>query len=143
MPTITTSETWEEFAAHCGHITCKTLGAGCSKDACPRIKRRVPVKRPEWTENTPEGFVAYLTEHDNFLTALLANTEWIKKQEAYYPRKDIRLSLQKAADTFWRTDAGWTWKRKSRAKRIDWMRTYVNSIGDYRNNVPKVQKGLI
>ena len=132
---ITTIEKFPEFSSRCNMRA--GCAAKCDKAYCPRIKHPAAKPKQTWADNTSEGYAAYLAEHDAALAAILADTAWIEKMELWHPRKDIRLTLQKAADTFWRTENGWARKRKSKGKKIDWLRTYTNSLADYRNNVPR------
>jgi hypothetical protein len=60
---------------------------------------------------------------------LIIDKDFITKQEKYNPNVDISLSLEKAVNNYWITEAGWKKKKQSRAKEIDWKATLTNAIG--------------
>lgn len=83
-----------------------------------------PVEKKDWKKD----YGAYLALVNEALEAIKSDSELLKKQQAYYPGVNILLSLEKACNNFWSTEAGWKHKKKSRAKEVDMKITLINAI---------------
>lgn len=79
-----------------------------------------------------ESYEVYLDELKTALDGLLHDEEFVADRGRFMPDVDIRLSMQKAYEDYWRTPEAW--KRKCRQKRgIDWAKTFRNAL-DIRSN---------
>jgi hypothetical protein len=70
----------------------------------------------------------YIASAREEVLALLQNAEWLKERKTYHSRLDIRLTVQKAMNDFWLTEAGWKHKKKSKTKELDWESTINNAL---------------
>jgi hypothetical protein len=75
-----------------------------------------------------ESFDVYLKECKEGYRVFMENPENLKTQQRLNPNVNIKLSIEKGFINFWGTEAGWTYKKKSRSKEINWHSTIVNSI---------------
>lgn len=88
-------------------------------------------------ESVPEksSLETYLAEEQAAYSALTKDAEWISEQQRYYPNMDILLSLEKAHNHFWGTEAGWKHKSRKRTKVNNWKLTYANALSLPGNKV--------
>lgn len=82
----------------------------------------------------------YKKEEKEFYDNLIIDSEFLKTQEKFYPNIDILLTLEKAHSQFWHTEAGWKNKKLSKSDKIDWKKTYINSLSNKLNHVWKNKK---
>jgi len=85
-------------------------------------------------------FKIYLSDLRNTYRLLINDDSWIKERERFNPNLDIKLTIEKSCTEFWATEAGWTHKKKSKSKDIDWKKTLTTAISQPQNKVYK-QKG--
>jgi hypothetical protein len=83
-----------------------------------------PPEPPNWKEDIN----IYYAMVDEAYKTIIEDNEEILRQEKFSPSVDIKLSIEKGMHNFWRTEAGWKHKKKSRAKEIDMKTTLINSI---------------
>ena len=78
--------------------------------------------------NWRTSFEIYIHELNAVFESLIHDVDFIKEQERFNPNIDIVLSLEKAKNNFWGTEAGWKHKKKSKTKENDWRTTFINAI---------------
>jgi hypothetical protein len=88
---------------------------------------------PNWRDS----FDAYDEELCRQLEELKKDEEWFVKRAKYHPGLDIRLSLEKALNDFWGTEAGWNCKKKSKSKEFDLKATLARALSFKENQVWK------
>jgi hypothetical protein len=86
---------------------------------------------PLWKTDIEE----YIREAREKVLSLMSNKEWVMERKLYHPKLDIRLSVQKAMNDFWLTEAGWKHKKKSKTEEIDWESTMNNALTMKGNQV--------
>jgi hypothetical protein len=86
-----------------------------------------------WREN----FDVYLKDCREAFVKFDSDENIIKKQERLNPNVDIKLTIEKAYDKFWATEAGWKNKKSSKTENIDWNATIKNAISNKSNIVYK------
>lgn len=101
----------------------------------------------EYVPSWRDSLELYLAMCRDEYSKLLKDSSFIAQQEKYHPNVNIRLSLEKALNNFWATEAGWLHKKKSKAKEINWRLTFTNAIDMNRVfnpnlNRPKTQAEL-
>lgn len=66
----------------------------------------------------------------------------MEKQQKYFPYLDIKLSLERAVDTFWGTEAGWSHKKKQakKSEQINMKTTLLKNID--KNKVYKPREDI-
>jgi len=82
-----------------------------------------------------EDFAVYSAELKRQWTEIMKDPEWMAEMKKYNPGLDIRLSLEKAMNLFWGTEAGWKHKKKKRAASIDLKATLSNALSMKQNQV--------
>ena len=82
-----------------------------------------------------DDFELYKKELRKVYFELIEDKEYIKLQEKYHPKVDIKLSIEKACTNYWATEVGWKKKKASKTNEIDWKATLTNAI-----NLNKVYK---
>ena len=75
-----------------------------------------------------DSFGIYLKELSEKHLELIKDDEFISLQEKYNPNVDIVLSIEKAINNFWGTEAGWKNKKSKRTKVINWKSTLTKAI---------------
>ena len=88
-----------------------------------------------------DDFEVYKSELKEAFDKILADEAFIENRQKYHPNVDIRLSLLKAYEDYWGTEAGWKKKRASRTKEIDWPATFRKALDQPQNRVYK-QNGI-
>lgn len=97
-------------------------------------------------DDTPEGetwrdsFAVYLNDLEAAHTACINDRKWLDERQKYHPRLNIPLSLEKACNDYWGTEAGWKKKKSSRSASIDWKRTFNNALTIDFNRVWKTKE---
>ena len=84
-----------------------------------------------------DDFEVYKSELKEAFEKILADKDFIENRQKYHPNLDIRLSLQKAYEDYWGTEAGWKKKKSSRTKEIDWPATFRKALDQPQNRVYK------
>lgn len=79
----------------------------------------------------------YLTDCEKNFLETLGDFDFILKQEKLNPGIDVRLSIEKAYENFWHTEAGWRHKKKSKIAEINWRLTFANAISLNKVYTPK------
>lgn len=79
-----------------------------------------------------EDYEIYLNLVREAYRAIRDDPELINRQQTFHPGVDIMLSIEKACENFWATEAGWKHKKKSRAKEINLKMTLINAIDKNR-----------
>ena len=90
-----------------------------------------PPPKPSWRTD----FQIYLTECRESYQELLDDPDWIEIQKRNNPGVHIHRTMEKAATTYWSTEAGWEKKKSKKHKSIDWNRTWQNAINQPFNRV--------
>jgi hypothetical protein len=108
------------------HSASASASASVSKDGDYKGK-----DLPLWRKS----FDIYTDEISKQWSELISDYEWLEERQKYHPRLNIRLSLEKAMNDFWGTEAGWTYKKKSKAKNIDLKATLNNALTMKSNQV--------
>ena len=88
-----------------------------------------------------DDFELYKSELKEAFNKILSDKDFIENRQKYHPNLDIRLSLQKAYEDYWGTEAGWKKKKSSRTKEIDWPATFRKALDQPQNRVYK-QNGI-
>ena len=73
-------------------------------------------------------FIKYKELELTAYSSIIADIELIEERKRFHPNLDILKSLEKAHVDYWSTEAGWTNKKVSRSKEIDWIATYKNAL---------------
>ena len=94
----------------------------------------------EAAKNWRDDFEVYKSELKEAFYKILSDKGFIENRQKYHPNLDIRMSLQKAYEDYWCTEAGWKKKKSSRTKEIDWPATFRKALDQPQNRVYK-QKG--
>lgn len=81
------------------------------------------------------SYEEYLKNLEKATDALLVDREFLDYRERYHPGLDIALSVEKAYNDFWATEAGWKHKLKSKSKEIDWKSTFTKALSIKSNQV--------
>lgn len=84
-----------------------------------------------------DDYQVYLKECKEAFIKFDSDDLVIKKQERLNPNVDIKLTIEKAYDKFWATEAGWKNKKGSKSEKIDWYATIKNAISNKTNIVYK------
>lgn len=79
---------------------------------------------PNWKKD----FQIYLAECKEAFRQYYTDENFIKTQQALNPNVNVKLSITKGYENFWKTEAGWKHKKKSKTEQIDWKRTIINTI---------------
>ena len=87
------------------------------------------------TKTWKDDFLVYKDECRKAFIEFDSDTVEIQKQERLNPNVDIKLTIEKAYDKFWATEAGWKNKKKSGSENIDWRTTIKNAISIKSNIV--------
>lgn len=103
----------------------------CTTDSPLKPQRKEKKTKVEETkvDTWRDNFGIYLKELSEKHLELIKDQDWLSLQEKYNPNVDIILSVEKAINNFWGTEAGWKHKKKSKSKTIDWKSTLTNAIG--------------
>lgn len=88
---------------------------------------------PVWKKN----FEVFLEELRSEYKKIIADKEWILKQEKFNPGVDIQKSIEKSCVNYWATEGGWKKKKGSKIKSIDWKSTFANAVSLKQNRVYK------
>jgi hypothetical protein len=116
---------------------CSTLMDKCrlKHDFLSKIKGNKPQSKVEDTkvEDTKadtwrDSFGIYVKELSEKHLELIKDQEFISIQEKYNPNVNIVLSIEKAINNFWGTEAGWKNKKAKRTKTINWKSTLTKAI---------------
>lgn len=98
----------------------------------------IPPIPPEGEMKTwRNDFKTYGDQLDEAYKLLIIDENFIKTQEKFNPEVDIILSIGKAIDCYWGTEAAWKYKIKKCKDEINWTSTLKNAIGKYRVFKPK------
>jgi hypothetical protein len=73
-------------------------------------------------------FKIYVAEGEAAIRELWHDREWMDERRRYHPDLDIVVSMEKAFNDFWGTEAGWAHKKKAKHKTIDWSLTMKNAL---------------
>jgi hypothetical protein len=87
--------------------------------------------------NWKNDFEIYKKELNEAFKELLADKEFILKQEKYNQNLNIELTLEKAISNYWSTEEAWRKKKKSKIKTINWRNTLTNALSQPLNKVYK------
>jgi hypothetical protein len=68
----------------------------------------------------------YLHECRNGFKEAYADKEFLRKQQKFWPEKNLVKIMDEAFHNFWGTQAGWAKKKAGRGVALDWRRTIVN-----------------
>lgn len=88
-----------------------------------------------------DDFEVYKSELKDAFDKIISDESFIEDRQKYHPNVDILLSLQKAYEDYWSTEAGWKKKKASKTKEIDWKSTFRKALDQPQNRVYK-QKGI-
>lgn len=110
-----------------------------------QIKRRMNATHEEEREDEIDidntlSFEEYLKEEEVSYQVLIADTVWIEGRKKYHPQLNVLLSLEKAHNDFWHTEAGYKHAKRQKAKNKNWKRTYENALTMKSNQVWKTNK---
>lgn len=75
-----------------------------------------------------DDFNVYLQQCKEAFRQYYTDENFIKTQQALNPNVNVKLSITKGYENFWKTEAGWKHKKKSKTEQIDWKRTIINAI---------------
>lgn len=89
----------------------------------------------ELSKSWKEDFEVYKQELKAAYEALANNQTFIAERQKYAPKLDIRLSLEKAYNDYWNTEAGWKKKKAGKSMNLDWKRTFINALSLSSNKV--------
>lgn len=83
------------------------------------------------------SFEIYKQELNEEYQKLLSDSEFIENRQKYFPEVNIQLSLEKAVEDFWGTEAGWENKKSKRIARPNWKQTLAKAIEHNKVYYPK------
>ena len=90
------------------------------------------IEKPEWKIDKE----VYFKEAKSNLDLLLSDLAFLAEQQKYNPNVNIKLTLEKAYNNYWGTEAGWKNKKgSSKIQSINWKSTYINAISNPLNKV--------
>ena len=89
-----------------------------------------PPTPPPWRMD----YKIYLKDLEGAYLVLINNEGYIRMKKKYYPKVDIRLSIEKMISDFWGTRHGWEAKKKQTNDKIDWKFTF-NQQFNYSHNL--------
>lgn len=104
------------------------------------IKERKVKKSKENDKNNiswKKDFEIYKQELRDAYLEIINDKNWMQERETYYPKADIKLSIDKALKDFWATEAGWENKKRKKTKDINWKNTFNNILANKTNIVWK------
>lgn len=105
------------------------------------ISANADTKKAAAAKGWRDDFEVYKSELKEAFDIILSDKDFIENRQKYHPNLDIRLSLQKAYEDYWCTEAGWKKKKSSRTKEIDWPATFRKALDQPQNRVYK-QRGV-
>lgn len=111
------------------------------KDIEKEISANADTKKVAAVKSWRDDFEIYKSELKEAFDKIMADEAFIENRQKYHPNVDIRLSLLKAYEDYWSTEAGWKKKRSSRTKEIDWPATFRKALDQPQNRVYK-QNGI-
>jgi len=103
------------------------------KQECKEEKEEKEIIIKTWRDD----YQIYLKECKEAFIKFDSDNLIIEKQERLNPNVDIKLTIEKAYDKFWATEAGWQNKKKSKSLIIDWNATIKNAISNKSNRLYK------
>lgn len=86
---------------------------------------------PAWRTD----LAAYLADEQAAYDSLRRDTAFLAERRRFHPDLDLLKTLEKAHIDFWATEAGWTHKKRSRSKNLDWRATYRTALTMRSNQV--------
>jgi len=86
---------------------------------------------PAWMTS----FEAYLEEATRALNELLNDTDFINKEQSFYPTVDIQKTMIRSFELYWGTMQGYENKKKKKVYNINWKSTYKKTM--YMNKIYK------
>lgn len=89
----------------------------------------------ELSKSWKEDFEVYKQELKAAYEALVNDQTFIAERQKYAPKLDIKLSLEKAYNDYWNTEAGWKKKKAGKSMNLDWKRTFINALSLSSNKV--------
>ena len=119
----------------------RALDKDLDKDIEKEISANADTKKVAAAKSWRDDFDVYKSELKEAFDKIISDDRFIENRQKYHPNVDIRLSLQKAYEDYWCTEAGWKKKKSSRTKEIDWPATLRKSLDQPQNKVYK-QKGI-
>jgi len=93
----------------------------------------------EYIKTWRDDFSIYMEECKKGYKEFLNNDGLLKTQQRLNPGINIKLSIEKGYTNFWGTEAGWSHKKKSKIKEINWTNTIINSISINKVYYTKVE----
>jgi hypothetical protein len=91
-------------------------------------KERSTTLSKEVTKTWKNDFETYSEDCKKGFRSAVEDKEFMKKLYEYYPRLDLKKSIEKSFTYFWSLKAGWKNKKKSDSESIDWKATIMNTI---------------
>lgn len=89
-----------------------------------KSKNKTEIEQKPWRLN----FENYLSECKENFRKFHTDENFIKEQEYLNPKVNVKLTLEKAFNNYWGTEAGWKHKKESRTVEIDWRKTIISAI---------------
>lgn len=112
-----------------------------SKEKESNIPPAIPPCGDAAAKSWRDDFEIYRSELKEAFDKIISDKDFIENRQKYHPNLDIRLSMQKAYEDYWATEAGWKKKKSSRTKEIDWPATFRKALDQPQNRVYK-QNGV-
>lgn len=86
-------------------------------------------KKIDWRNS----FDVYKSELKEAYIKIINDVDYIKQRKTFHQRLNIEKTIEKACVDFWATEEGWAHKKKSKSEKIDWKKTFSNSISQKVN----------
>ena len=112
-------------------------GNGIDNNIQKEIYNSDSIQEKEKEKNWKTDYDIYLNSLRTAWVEILKDSDWLSDKERFYPKVDIKLSLEKGCKEYWATDAGWKNKKRSRSNTIDWRATFDNLLSNKQNRVYK------
>jgi hypothetical protein len=119
---------------------CNTVGDTVKEKEMVKDKEKEMVKDKEEEKTWYNDYPTYLKEVGASFDLIINDWNWIALMKRYNPTLKIRLTLEKAFNTFWGTEAGWKHKQRKKINSINWKSTWENALSLSANKV-YLQKG--
>ena len=101
------------------------------------ISATADTKKAAAAKSWRDDFEIYKSELKDAFDKIISDESFIEDRQKYHPNVDILLSLQKAYEDYWSTEAGWKKKKASKTKEIDWKSTFRKALDQPQNKVYK------
>lgn len=104
--------------------------------ADPSVDNAQGINKPDKKETWRTSYVVWQQEEQDAYNNILNDNEWMEERERLKPYTTLNLKKTiENAHGYWKSEAAWKHRKKSKTKDLDWKTTYINSITQKINQV--------